>query len=532
MNALLINPKSPETFWKLSTLCGLSGKKALLPPLGLITVAALLPRDWNLRLVDQEVQDLTEEDWAFSDIALVSGMIIQREAIHETISQAGQRGVPVVVGGPYASIMPEKVLARGCDFLVQGEGEHAVPALVRALEAGRTKGVFSGQRPGMSESPLPRIDLVRMQDYVTMPLQITRGCPYDCEFCNVSALYGRRLRTKDPDQVLAELEALYRAGWRSEVFICDDNFIGNRKKAKVLLAAMYDWLKQRDMPFNFWTQASLDLGQDQELMDLMTRANFAHVFIGVESSEPEVLEAANKHQNTARPLAESINTITKNGLTVMASFILGLDRESPGAGERIVSLVNRTNVPLVMVNILHAAPSTRLWERLKKEGRLIEEKTQGDSHVGGMNLVPQRPAEDIYNEHMQAWDRLYDSAAFLERLRRYYQTMRPTRRALGREDQGPVKRPRAPLGQTLSNLRSLILLCWALGVRDRNRALFWKCLLAIRRDNPSRIIRFLADCGTCYSIMTYKNTRLRGLHKRLMAEQDVDRPAATEAEHA
>jgi len=346
------------------------------------------------------------------------------------VREGKARGKIVVVGGPYATAVPEPVLEAGADYVIRGEGENLVPEFLEALKTGNTRRVFeSSEKPPITASPVPRFDLLRVGDYIAMAIQTARGCPYDCEFCDVISLFGRQMRCKTADQVIQELEAIYQIGWRGIVFVSDDNFIGHKAHARAVLAQLIPWMESRGYPFDFWTQASVDLGSDLEMIDLMTAANFSHVLIGVESPDESVLELNRKHQNIRHPLMESLRFINKHGLSVIASFVLGFDNERPGAGRRICEFVEAAGVPLAVLNILQAMPNTRLWNRLEREGRLFKERTSGHTTSSQLNYVPTRPETEIMAEFTDAWNYLYKPSRRLARAFRACLEMRPTRRA-------------------------------------------------------------------------------------------------------
>ena len=368
MKALLITPQFPSSFWSLAETCNFGDRKTLLPPLGLLTVAALLPQEWEFRLVDLNTRALAPEDWLWADLVLITGMIIQRQGVLGLVREAKEREKTVIVGGPYATSLPQEVLEAGADFLVRGEGETTISRLLEALRKGQPGGVIAEDgKPEMTISPVPRFDLLTLDDYVTMGIQTSRGCPFDCEFCDIVSLYGRKPRYKDPGQVIAELETLYRLGWRGVVLISDDNFIGNPNHARAILTQLIPWMQAHGEPFGFWTQASVNLGQDREMIDLLTAANFSYIFLGVETPEPDLLRAAGKYQNLRNPLKDSLAAINANGLNMVASFIIGFDGEQSGAGDRIAEFVEELDIPIMMINILQPLPNTRLWERLEKE---------------------------------------------------------------------------------------------------------------------------------------------------------------------
>jgi radical SAM superfamily enzyme YgiQ (UPF0313 family) len=379
----------------------------------------------------------------------------------------------------------------------------------------------------LASSPTPRFDLLRLDDYAMMVFQTTRGCPFDCEFCDVVRLFGRKPRHKSPEQVLAEMETLYRLGWRREILIGDDNFIGNRSYAKDLLNRMIPWHKTHGEPFLIFAQTSVNLGQELELIDLMTEANFASVFIGIESPDEEVLKSANKHQNVRYPQAELIKTIIANGLSVMGSFVLGFDNEGKGAGERIAAFIEATNIPHAVINLLFPFPHTRLWERLKREGRLREDRLLDESQdldifCRPLAYRPTRPESEILQEYLDLWERIYDRGTFLDRAYRTCLTMRPTREAQGKSwketPQPSSPRKGQPGGTLLNNFKHLIRLSWAYGVRPPCRWQYWRHLLDLRRRNPSRLIRFLRNCTVGEGMMHLRDVVRERLQSYLKEE--------------
>ncbi|MBM3852526.1 MAG: DUF4070 domain-containing protein [Verrucomicrobia bacterium] len=496
---LLAAPEIPLSFWSFRETNRMMGAKTLLPPLGLITVAALLPREWELRLVDVNIRPIRESEWDWAEIVMLSAMLVQQRGMRALISEAKRRGKVVVAGGPYPSSVPGEVLAAGCDFLVQGEAELAMPQLVTALlEGSRGQVIASAERPPLNVSPVPRYDLLERGAYGCVSLQTSRGCPFDCEFCDVIHLYGRAPRYKSPEQFLAELAALQAWGWRGDVFVADDNFIGHKGHARALLEAMIPWMEAQGKPFSFITQASVNLGQDKEMIDLMTAANFGFVFLGVESPDEDVLKQAHKRQNLRDPLVESLRAINRNGITAIASFVLGLDGERSGAGRRIAALVETAGIPLVALNILQSLPNTALWERLRREGRL-RELASGDTTGPRLNFVPSRPEAEVIDEYLALWDELYAPRRFYERAHRNVLEMRPTRRALGQAlAPGGVDRAawlKVPSGHRRGYWATLWRLFWRRAIFSRDGVVFWRLTWDVFRRNPSRLRRFLIICA-------------------------------------
>ncbi|MBI4964400.1 MAG: B12-binding domain-containing radical SAM protein [Desulfomonile tiedjei] len=533
MRALLVNPKTPESFWTFPDACEFLGRKALTPPLGLITVAALLPEQWEFRLVDLVARGLTEDDWNWAEIVMISGMIVQRDSLLALVKEAKQRGKRIVVGGPYPTSLPNEALEAGCDFLVRGEGESAIPLFLEALEQGKTSGIVENQnKPDMSDSPTPRFDLLNFDDYIALGVQTSRGCPFDCEFCDIVNLYGRKPRYKSADQLINELDTIYRLGWRREVFITDDNFIGSKTHSRNLLSKLIPWMKSHGEPFSFWTQTSVNLGQDLELIDLLTEANFSTVFLGIESPDEDILALNRKVQNIQNPLLESVANINANGLSIVASFVIGFDNERPGAGERICSFVETAGIPIAALNMLQALPNTRLWERLSKEGRLLENQTSGQTSGARMNFIPTRPESEITEEYLAAWDYLYEPSRYLERAYRYFRKMRPTRAAKAKREgesvpasrtlESPSKRQ---IGQDLSRF---LRFSWKQGILSDHKVQYWSQLLGMWRNNPSRLVKYLNDCGLGENMISFKKV-VRERMGRLATDEGAiaDKPSGS-----
>jgi radical SAM superfamily enzyme YgiQ (UPF0313 family) len=366
MRVLLIYPEFPPSFWSFEKALALVDRKAMLPPLGLITVAAILPQDWEFKLVDRNVRSVTEAEWAWADMVLMSAMIVQKPDVLAVIEEAHSRDKRVAIGGPYATALPQEVEA--ADYLILDEGEITLPMFISAIAQGATSGTFrsDGVRPDVTTTPIPRYELLEMDAYDSMSVQFSRGCPFQCEFCDIIVLYGRKPRTKEPEQLLAELQRLYDLGWRRAIFMVDDNFIGNKRNVKLMLTALKPWMKDHAYPFRFNTEASIDLAQDAEMMEMMVDCNFNAVFLGIETPDEASLTMTQKFQNTRSTMNDSVEAIVRSGLRVMAGFIIGFDGEAKGAGDRIVRFVEDTTVPMAMFSMLQALPDTALWHRLNR----------------------------------------------------------------------------------------------------------------------------------------------------------------------
>ncbi len=504
MKALLIYPLFPKSFWSFDKAIELAGRKAILPPLGLVTVAGILPESWDLRLVDRNVEALTEADWDWAELVIFSGMIVQKPDMLALLKEAKRRNIPSAVGGPYATALPHEVIEAGADFRVLDEGEITLPMLVEAIEKGETEGTFRAlERPDVSTSPIPRFDLLKLDAYSEMAVQFSRGCPFQCEFCDIIVLYGRKPRTKTPEQMIKELECLYELGWRRSIFMVDDNFIGNKRNVKLMLKTLSPWMKEKGYPFTFSTEASVDLAQDQELMDLMTDCNFGAVFLGVETPDEDSLALTQKFQNNRDPLSESIHKIASTGIRVMAGFIIGFDGEKKGAGDRIVQFVEKCSVPTALFSMLQALPDTALWIRLEKEGRLLAGKETANIHQTTlMNFVPTRPVEDVAQEYVDAFWNLYDPQKYLDRCYRHY-------RILGEapchndKSRGPKpKSAKEPFNWHL--VRALAIVCWKQGVERKTRSTFWIYLWEMFKHNRGGVASYLTVCAQIEHFLEYR----------------------------
>ena len=490
MNVLLIYPKFPKTYWSFHGVLELLGRQVLLPPLGLITVAALLPPPWSLKLVDCNCREVSSEEWVWADLVICSAMLVQKQDLAHQIALAKLIHLPVAVGGPFVSSTPDAPELLAADYLILDEGELTIPLFLQALARGECRGRFTaaGEKPDVALSPIPRFDLLDLNAYSLMAVQFSRGCPFQCEFCDIIVLYGRKPRTKTPQQLLAELEALLALGWRGEIFLVDDNFIGNKRHVKALLPELHSWQQHRHFPFVFTTEASIDLAADPTLMELMAACGFRRVFLGIETPDQASLQGAQKHQNMRSPLVEAVQAITASGLEVMAGFILGFDREQAGAGSRIVEFVEQSAIPLAMVGILQALPHTALWQRLDREGRLIEAADDFDQGVQThlLNFRPTRPMAEIALEFLAAFRLLYDPHRYMRRVYRYSLKLAEARQ----HSRGQRNQPRS-WTQGSGLLRGLLTLIWRQGLRRDTRWLFWRQLAAMAWRYPSGLDNYL-----------------------------------------
>jgi radical SAM superfamily enzyme YgiQ (UPF0313 family) len=528
MRALLIYPELPLSFWSLPKALKLRGRKASNPPLGLLTLAALLPRSWEVRLADLNTRSLTEQDWQWAEVLMISAMYIQRPGLQALAREAKSRGKTVVAGGPYPSSLPDAVLEAGCDFVVRGEAENTVPLLLEALRTGQPRVIETPEKPDMTASPIPRFDLLHLRDYDSMIIQTSRGCPFNCEFCDVVHLFGKKFRHKTPQQVMGELEALYRLGVTGNLLICDDNFIGSKEHARAILEALTPWLKSHGAPFTFLTQGSVNLGQDLALVDRMTANNLGGIFIGIESPDLQALEASHKYHNIKNPLVESVNNLKRNGMMVVGSFIIGMDGETRGVGQRICAFIDQTDIPLNMLGLLMAPPHTDLWHRLEREGRLRPDMEIDGGTFSPQNFEPSRPEAEILQEFIDAYDYLYEPSRFLARVYRYFLAMRPTRRTLALA-RGLPPPPECLPGakQTwqsrFSDLWAFAIICWRQGIRPPYRRQFWTQLLGMWRQNPSRLPDYVMVCALGDDLFALRKA-VRERITALMLEQGLQAP--------
>jgi len=522
MKTLLIYPIFPKSFWSFEKTLELVGRKAMLPPLGLITVAALLPQEWEMRLVDRNVADLTDADWDWADLVIISGMIVQRSDFVAMVKESKRRNIPVAVGGPYATAMSQELEAAGADYLVLDEGEMTIPMFLEALDRGEQSGKFrSAEKPDVTHTPIPRFDLLEFDAYAEMAIQFSRGCPFQCEFCDIIVLYGRKPRTKTPQQLIAELECLYDLGWRRSIFMVDDNFIGNKRNVKLLLKDLMPWMEDRGYPFSFDTEASVDLANDRELMDLMTAAGFGAVFLGIETPDEDSLEVTKKFQNTRDSLSESIEKITRSGLRVMAGFIVGFDNEKTGAGQRIVDFVEKTNIPTAFFSMLQALPDTALWHRLEKEGRL-RGRSANINQTTLMNFVPTRPVEEIAQEYIDGFMQLYDPVRFLDRTYRHYRILgnAPCHAERRRKCEGKPKDKKPTNWKTI---QAIFTIAWRQGVLRKTRGKFWIYLWEMFQHNRGGISSYLGVCAQIEHFLEYRDLVKNNIEEHLTAFLNEER---------
>ena len=459
MKILLLYPEFPDTFWSFKHALRFIRKKATLPPLGLLTVAAMLPPSWEKRLVDLNVRELEEADLAWADCALISAMVVQREAARRLIARCKGAGLRVIAGGPLFTGEPEQFPE--VDHLVLNEAELTLAPFLADWEAGRAKRVYASEEyADLEQSPVPLWELVDLKRYASMALQYSRGCPYDCDFCNVTTLLGHRPRIKTPRQVVAELDRLYALGWRKKVFFVDDNLIGNKKALKAdLLPALVQWRRGKE-GLAFYTEASVNLADDEELMQLMAQAGFDMVFIGIETPDELGLAECNKKQNSQRDLVETVKRIHRAGLQVQAGFIVGFDSDTLSIFQRQIEFIQKSGIVTAMVGLLQAPPGTRLYERLKLEGRLLGQMS-GDNADGSTNIIPAMNREVLREGYRKIMGHIYSPEHHYQRIRTFLREYRPLRARV------PFERE-----HFMAFWRAL----YHLGIRCRGRFHYWKLL--------------------------------------------------------
>jgi radical SAM superfamily enzyme YgiQ (UPF0313 family) len=468
-NVLMVFPRfNPNSFWSLSPVCEIWGARCPAPPLGMITLAAMLPADWNVRLVNRNAEELSAADLDWADMVMTGGMLPQQDDARALIEIAHSAGKPVVIGGPDATSSPD--IYRSADFLVLGEAEGVIQDFVNAWLADVKGGVFEAPKftADVTKTPIPRFDLLKFEHYLYVGVQFSRGCPFNCEFCDIIELYGRVPRTKTSAQMLIELDALLAAGYRGHVDFVDDNLIGNKKALKRFLPELCAWQRSHGYPFQFSTEASMNLADDAELLAMLREANFFAIFVGIESPDTATLISTQKKQNTRRSLADSVHRIYAAGMLVIAGFIVGFDSEKAAVAEGMIDCIEATSIPVAMVGLLTALPNTQLTRRLEREGRLLPfQAGGGDQCSAGLNFVTLRPRRDVLADFRAVLISVYDPDAFFARVRHLSRVL---------------DRPHLPSpfvwGTVIRELRGLARAVWAMNVtRPHLRRHFWATVI-------------------------------------------------------
>jgi radical SAM superfamily enzyme YgiQ (UPF0313 family) len=461
MRILLVYPKYPDTFWSFNHALKFISKKSAFPPLGLVTIASMLPDEWEKKLVDMNVTDLSDREIEWADYVFISAMAVQRDSVQTVIKRCKRLGVKIVAGGPLFTTGYEGF--DDVDHLVLNEAEVTMPLFLEDLSSGCAKHIYTSDKwPDLSTTPIPLWELVDMRKYSSMSVQYSRGCPFDCEFCDIVVLNGHMPRTKGKEQLLRELGELYTRGWRDSVFIVDDNFIGNKRKLKTeILPAIIEWMKRMNRPFTLFTEASINLADDEELMQLMAEANFNMVFVGIETPNEASLAECGKFQNKERDLVAAVRKLQSHGLQVQGGFIVGFDSDPHTIFEDQISFIQRSGIVVAMVGMLNALPGTKLYRRLKKENRLLA-NFSGDNTDCSINFVSKMDNETLMNGYKRIVNTIYAPKQYYERIKVFLKEYRP----LQRQSSHPQ------IGHFLAFVKSL----WVLGMVAKGRRYFWRFL--------------------------------------------------------
>ena len=424
MNILMIYPRYPITFWSFKYILKYIAKKAAFPPLGLLTVASMLPWEWNMRLVDLNIEKLSKKDLEWADYVMISAMLIQKDSVHEILQECTRLQKKVIAGGPLFTARPEDYVDL-VDHLILNEAECTLAPFLADLENGTAQKVYrSSDFPSLQNTPLPRWDLAKTKYYANLMIQFSRGCPFNCEFCDVTSLFGHNPRIKTEDQFLQELQAIYDTGWRGGLFIVDDNFIGNKKAIKSMLPRVIAWMKEHQYPFEMLTEASINIADDDELISLMTRAGFTDIFIGLETPNEESLKECSKNQNCKRDMTAAIKKLQAAGLQVFGGYIVGFDHDDESIFARQIKFIQETGVVTAMVGLLNALPNTKLWHRLKSENRLAD-NSSGDNTDGSLNFIPRMDRAKLIEGYNRLVKTIYSPRYYYQRINEFLKTYKP-----------------------------------------------------------------------------------------------------------
>jgi radical SAM superfamily enzyme YgiQ (UPF0313 family) len=485
LKILMIYPQYPDTFWSFKHALRFILKKAAFPPLGLLTVAAMLPKEWEKKLVDLNVTSLTDKQLKWADYVFISAMVVQRASAKEVIQRARKLNLKTVAGGPLFTTEPEHF--EEVDHLVLNEAEITLPIFLKDLANGNPQHIYStNEHPPITNTPLPLWSLINMKKYSSMSLQYSRGCPFNCEFCDITVLDGRVPRTKNTEQIIAELNSIHRAGWRGSLFIVDDNFIGNKNKLKQqILPALIAWQRTKRYPFTLFTEVSINLVDDEELMNQMTKAGFSRVFIGIETPNEASLSECNKNQNISRDLVASVKNIHNHGMEVMAGFIVGFDNDPASIFKTQINFIQKSGIVTAMVGLLNAPKGTRLYQRLKGENRLLKEDFSGDNMDYSLNFVPKMNRDSLINGYKNVLNTIYAPKQYYARIKTLMKEYKPKTR---------IGLPHIHWRRTASLFNSmcgLVNSMWFLGIREKGRRYYWRLFASTLVTRPRSFPMFV-----------------------------------------
>ncbi len=457
-HALLLYPEYPETFWSFKYALKFISKKAAHPPLGLLTIAAMLPDIWKKKIVDLNVKKLKDKEIKWADYVLISSMAIQKESVQELINRCKQFNKKIIVGGPLFTAFPDDF--KMVDHIIMNEAEVTLPQFIDDLKKGKAKRIYSSNEfPDMSKTPIPMWELINMKKYASMNIQYSRGCPFNCDFCDITTLFGRHVRTKSKYHLIAELDKLREVGWKGRVFFVDDNFIGNKNLLKQeILPALKKWMVKWDYPFTFNTEASINLSDDHELMKMMVDVGFDSVFVGIESPQEESLAECSKHQNIKRNLVDSVKKIQRFGLEVSGGFIIGFDNDLPSIFEKQIQFIQKSGIVTAMVGLLNAPKNTALYKRLQKEHRLLKDHS-GNNTDFSMNFIPKMDYAELVKGYKEVLAKIYSPKPYYERVKEFLRNKRPMK---------------VPRHFQIGHIKALLKSVFVLGIWDNGREYYWK----------------------------------------------------------
>lgn len=498
MKILLVYPHYPDTFWSFRHALKFASKKASFPPLGLLTVAAMLPADWEKKLIDMNVTGLTDEHIKWADYVFIGAMVVQRDSAEEVIARCRKLGVKIVAGGPLFTTDYDQF--NEVDHLVLDEAEITLPLFLEDLQKGCAQRTYtSKERPDIRKTPIPLWSLINTKKYSSMNIQYSRGCPFNCEFCDIVVLNGNTPRTKDKEQIVNELESIRKIGWRGSVFFVDDNFIGNKKKLKQeILPTLISWSKEHKNPFVFNTEASINLADDEELMQLMADAGFTRVFIGIETPNEESLVECNKSQNKGRDLIASVKKIQSFGMEVQGGFIVGFDSDPISIFKSQINFIQNSGIVTAMVGLLNAPRGTRLYQRLKNEGRLLK-GSSGNNTDCSLNFIPKMNSETLINGYKQILNTIYSPGQYYERIKTFLAGYKPRRRG------------KSGIKIQLWHIKAPFKCMWLLGIKEKERIYYWRLFVYT-------LFRYPRSLFLSMSLAVY------GFHFRKIAEKYIRQP--------